>query len=541
MIERGKKLWQQVRAGAETIAYGNPLYNYLLQGQVPGAMQFLPATFGIGDAANGEKLLAGQFAFGGESFTDRMPPWQRLSASKQWHEAMHSFAWLDDLRTLGTQPAQKAAADFIADWLDGQDRYQHEAWAPATLGARLASWIGTASFYLPFLEGDDQSRLMASVARQTRHLQRLLPGNITGLPALVAYKGLIYAALNLPAEGAAALGLALTLLARRLGEEVLADGGHLSRSPRLMLDYLRHLLEIRDALAAAGIAAPGEIESAIPPTVTALRSLRHGDGGFALFHGGDASTIAAIDSVLDRSGIRARGGRALPHLGYERLQAGRCLLLCDAGLPPPRGMDRFAHAGLLSFEFSHGRDRIITNCGGGQNIGEWRVALAATAAHSTVTVADTNAAEVLEHGGIGRRPKHAAARSYELDGTYTIEATHDGYRENFGLVHERKLSLAGDGSFLTGSDVLRGPGLYPYAIRFHLHPKVQAVLAQNGQSALLRTASGQGWKLDAENHPVTLEPSIYCGDGARQRSQQIVIHAKSGADVAVAWRLSKVN
>ena len=75
---------------------------------------------------------------------------------------------------------------------------------------------------------------------------------------------------------------------------------------------------------------------------------------------------------------RARRGAArrcdLEENGFHRLQAGRAIVVCDAGAPPPgrpgdpatglpRGADRFAHAGTLSFEMSVGRERLIVNCG----------------------------------------------------------------------------------------------------------------------------------------------------------------------------------
>ncbi len=538
---RPQRIWQKMQTGAATLTYGNPIYRYMLQGDVPETLSWLPQPLGQGDAAQGEQLLRTEFSFGGENCASWPPPWQPARASQSWREAMHGFGWLEDLRAEGSTDAQQACVACIADWLAGQDRWQHASWSAPVLGARLAAWVGNASFFVPALTPELHKLLMVSLARQLRHLARLVPGNLVGLPALLTYKGMIFAAFNVPEESSKHVSLALSLLTRLLTAEVLPDGGHLCRAPILMLDVLRHLLEIRAALAAHQLAPPPELDWAIKHLVPALRSLRHGDGGFALFHGSQSRTALAIDSLLERSGIRARGGKSLPHLGYERLQGGRCLLLCDTGLPPLRGHDTYAHAGLLSFEFSHGRERIITNCGGGLIWGEWRHALAATAAHSTLLVADTNAAEVLEQGGLGRRPRQVTARSYALDNIHTIEARHDGYREAFGLVHERKLSLADDGSWLRGTDVLHGPGVYPYAIRFHLHPKVQCSLLQNSQSVLLRTASGQGWKFQCDSGRIALEPSLYCGEGPPRRSQQIVISNRSGADVPVQWALQRME
>lgn len=541
MALRPQKLWQQMRVGAVKLTYSNPVYRYMLQGEVPETLAWLPAASGLGDAANGNTLLHAQFSFGGESCSGWPPPWQPAQASAAWRQAMHSFGWLEDLRTEGSDQARQACVAFIADWLAGQDRWQHASWSAPILGARLAAWISAAHFFLPAMDKTLQYQMMVSIARQLRSLAQLVPDGMTGLPALLAYKGMIYAGLNLPDQGQKVIGLALELLTRRLNEEILPDGGHVFRSPQLQLTYLQHLLAIRTALGTHHLSAPAELDWAIKQMVPALRSLRHGDGGFALFHGSQTQSAMVIDRVLDSSHIRSRGGKSLPHLGYERVQAGRCLLLCDVGLPPAKGQDAYAHAGLLSFEFSHGRERLITNCGGGMIWGSWRQALASTAAHSTVQVADTNAAEVIESGGLGRRPKQVTTRSYALDQVHTVTAMHDGYRDSFGLVHERSWSIASDGSWLRGQDILRGPGVYPYVIRFHLHPKVQCNLLQNNQAVLLRTASGQGWKFLADCGRVALEPSLYCGAGAPRRAWQITVTTRSGADVPLQWLLQRTE
>ena len=67
--------------------------------------------------------------------------------------------------------------------------------------------------------------------------------------------------------------------------------------------------------------------------------------------------------VLTQAGRGGRGPSALTDGGFQRLQAGRSVLIVDCGAPPPPGVDRYAHAGTLSMELSVGRDRMIVNCG----------------------------------------------------------------------------------------------------------------------------------------------------------------------------------
>ena len=69
----------------------------------------------------------------------------------------------------------------------------------------------------------------------------------------------------------------------------------------------------------------------------------------------------------------------------------------------------------MSFELSVGRDRLIVNCGASPAAEPvWRDALRATAAHSTLTLADTNSSELREEG-LGRRPERVELRRAAID------------------------------------------------------------------------------------------------------------------------------
>jgi uncharacterized heparinase superfamily protein len=260
-----------------------------------------------------------------------------------------------------------------------------------------------------------------------------------------------------------------------------------------------------------------------------------------------------LDLVLTQAQSRARAPAALPDTGFHRLAASRTLVLVDCGAPPagrreaapgglPRGADRFAHAGTLSFEMSVGRDRLIVNCGAAPAAeGEWRDALRATAAHSTLVLADTNSSE-LRPEGLGRRVESVEADRQESNGAQWLEAAHDGWVKQFGLRHRRRLYLSESGDDLRGEDVLepeREVQVPGFAVRFHLHPAVLASLQQDEAGVLLRLPSGVGWKLRAKGARVAIEESISLAAEAR-RSQQVALHAEAGAN-SVQWAISRVS
>src|SRR5690606_33302936 len=100
--------------------------------------------------------------------------------------------------------------------------------------------------------------------------------------------------------------------------QVLPDGGHVSRSPALLIDALRVYIDIRAALRVAGYPVPEQIEHTIDRMAQAVRFFRYADKGLALFHGAQEGDCGLVDCVLLKSTARGRVLRGLPHTGYER-------------------------------------------------------------------------------------------------------------------------------------------------------------------------------------------------------------------------------
>jgi uncharacterized heparinase superfamily protein len=516
------KILRQVRRGVQNAAYNNPFYRKMLAaGETVDRLYFTLPDPWPGDAAAGLAMM-----------TDQRHLFENTAAAPMRHAA----PVLRNLRAVGTDAARHMAVRLIDNWMNHHDSWSEAEWAPHVLGERIAAWTGFYEFYATAANRDFVARLAASLQRQWKHLVRTMPPLLVGPAGLQAIRGLIYGGLNFP-EGDKALGLACNLLNRQLAVEVLRDGGHISRNPSAQLHMLRHLLDLRAVFKISELDPPDTMRMVIANMVPVLRFFRHGDGGLGLFHGAVEETPLLIDAVITQAEGRVRALRRLPNMGYERLTAGRSLLLVDTGAPAPRGHDRSAHAGLMSFEFGHGRERLIVNCGAVEMDGEWRKAMAATAAHSTLTVEDTNACEILPTGGLAATPPVEAQR-YEQSGVQSVEMTHTAYRSAFGITHQRLLSLSQDGEELRGCEIIQGSGQRSFCVRWHLHPLVQASLSQNGETALLRTASGIGWRLRVEGLKLELEPSVYCGQGAPRRSQQLKVVGRSmGVPVKLAWNL----
>lgn len=533
--------WRK-RYGFLRFLFGTGLYRMTLPRHAVMPTAPAPTDMWPGDAARGATMVSGNFECAGKAIRDAEAPWLAYGVSADWLATVSAFDWLRDLRAVGNEAARLRARALVHRWIDTHGQWNAVAWQPAALGARVANWIAHSDFLTGGADAAFRQDFYHSLARQVRHLRRVAGYAAPGPARMLALKGLIFAALVF--GNARLLERSLGGLNEEIDRQILGDGGTVLRNPSCQLDYVRHLIDIRSALRNGQQEMPHWVQTAIDRMAPMLRFFRHSDGGLALFNGSREEEGWLIDVVLTRSEARGKPLESAPHSGFERLTADRTTIIMDVGAPPPRGYDAMAHAGMLSFEMSVGKERLVVNCGA--HFGDstaWIMPQRTTAAHSTVTVEDVNSAEILEDGGFSHRPENVTVDRKAAEGDTWIDASHDGYRRSFGLIHSRRLYLAADGGDLRGEDTLTGRGNIKFVVRFHLHPAVRASMVQEGNAILLRLHSGAGWRFRASGGVIALQESVYLGSGTDvKRTQQIAISSATQVGTGqVKWAFSQLS
>jgi uncharacterized heparinase superfamily protein len=528
---------------AKALAFATPLYDLTLMGGSPEDLHVIPTDPWPGRIDVGQDLLNGCFMFAGERVEMSHVNWEPVGVSTDWICEFHRFAWLRDLKAVGSDAARMQARAMISEWVDRYDRWDENIWRPDVMGCRLSNWIGAFSFYGLSADEEFQKKIRGSIAKQTRHLARVITnGQVDDVQSLAALKGLIYAliAIGSPKKQ---LENPFKLVIEQIDRQILADGGHVSRSPLVLSQVLMILIDLRGVLNLAKLPVPEKIQHAIDRMVPALRFFRYADGGVGCFNGGYEGNASVLDCILNLSGARGRPLKSLEHSGYSRLRQGRAMVMVDAGAAINKAYSRNAHAAPLAFEFAFGRERIITNCGAVSEYGEWFEALRATAAHSTVVLDSRNVCQMDEKGYFKTTPDvdHIV---HSDDNGALFEGAHTGYMPRYGVQHTRRLYLKEAGNFLVGEDTLFGGGAgTPYTVRFHLHPTCQASLIQNGTEVLIQTKSRNGWRMRIEGEgALSLEESVHIGRRQQlRRSVQVVFTGQTiGGETQVKWGLSRI-
>ena len=156
-----------------------------------------PEPRSIGTFARGKQLSAGNFLFAG--FLIEAPGkmiWDIPVPDTRFEDALHGFAWLDDLAAVDDAPARTRAQDWTFGWIARYGRGRGPGWTPDLTGRRLIRWINHAILLLNGRERLQARSYFRTLGRQTIFLSRRWRAATPGLPRFEALTGLIYMGLS---------------------------------------------------------------------------------------------------------------------------------------------------------------------------------------------------------------------------------------------------------------------------------------------------------------------------------------------------------
>ncbi|MBJ3777640.1 heparinase II/III family protein [Acuticoccus mangrovi] len=516
---------------------------------VPARVLFAPETLAEADPAVAADIYAGVFALAGDVVdVSGGSPFLMRPPSEAWARALHGFTWLHHLEANATELSHSNARALFDEWLAARGEADPVSDEMEVVAERLAVWLVQSPLLLNGAEAAFRQRYMRAIARHMRQLERAVVLSPKGMQRLLGAATLGIAGAVI-ADQAKLLRWALGVVADELPGNVLADGGHASRSPEALVKVLEVLIPLSEALARRQLPTPPPLRDAIDRMMPMVRFFRHGDGGLAHFHGAGHVSAATVEAVLAYDDVAGQPAANARYTGFQRIEAGASAVIFDTGRVPPPAHSLHAHASALAFEFSHGPHRLVVNCGALDRVRpEWEGAARTTAAQSSLVVAETSSARILERwplaGWLGallyRGPRSVEVEREKL----TARAVHDGYRRPFGLLHERRLTLSEDGLWLEGEDRLVGrerlAGM-PFEVRFHLDPDVKVRVERTRKRALFSLPDGAIWLFGLDQGPpISVEESIVLSGPRRaRRTVQLVMAGNTLTDDTVRWHIAR--
>lgn len=453
-----------------------------------------------------------------------------------WLEDLQTFAWLRHFRDARTDNERSFARSLALDWIDREGHFQRSSWTPSLTARRVLNWLRHLNILLDGAAPDEHKAILRSLSSQISSLR--LRGSLATDPVEAILVAIALAGVAICNErGDSEVGGRLRRVLALVGQQVDNDGLHRSRSARVQVLLLVELITIGLALRRDHEQLAAQFGMLTERMQKALDAISLGTGEPGYFNGTGQMPHDIIVAVQAQSPARARVTSITG--GYGRLVAGRSIVVADSGLVPPPEFTAEAHSSALAFEFSHGRDLVVGNCGpappGYQDAALFRQGIA----HSSVTINALSADAIPSSGPL-------AGRLVQVGRPAEIEAREDedalilnchSYAERFGVSIERHVTLLAEGKTLVGQDKivrLRPRPSGAAAIRFHLAHLTQVFVEQD--IVRLELNSGQVWTFLWEGADMRIEESVrqsaYFGF---QRTKQIVLDAMVADTTDISW------
>ncbi|MEO1046244.1 MAG: heparinase II/III family protein [Pseudomonadota bacterium] len=559
--DKGLSLSERLINSVYRLTWRTPLHKLRLKASAPLRLLMVPADPIAGNAARGTAIRAGHFRYLGLQQPVRDYDFDTMKLPPGFQDYLHGFGWLRDLAAAAPRDKVRELAErLVQQWLSRHgENFKPPAWRPDVAAWRLINCAAYAPLIIGGRDRAHRKRVLTQLAVTARHLDRTANKADPGIGRLTAWAGVVAASLLLP-DGHPRRVYGEAGLRRAMLGTFGADGGVFSRAPMEQFQAIAVLSVLRSLYDQSEEAdLPDAVHDALDMAVAAFQGVTHDDGSLAGWQGAPALDAATVGHLIDRSGIIARPLRQARYWGYQRIPAGRTVVLVDAGPPPIARHAATGCASTLAFEMSSNGQRIITSCGGASAVGAVISArlsqgLRATAAHSTLCLDNLNSTAILPKGRLGKGVGEVELERREVDEATRLEMSHDGYSHRHGLIHRRILLLRSDGSELRGEDLLlpsaqsakarktRFTSL-PFAIRFHLGEHVEAHGTGDGQAVLLRLEDGQLWQLRATNAKLAVEDSLWVDGHNRPRpTKQVVISDEIGPGGGnCGWILRKMG
>lgn len=523
---------------------------------IPEKFDHYPEPRSIGTFETGQKLMEGQFEFAGNLVeTSAQSIWSISTPNAAFSAELQGFSWLDDLAAVGNKEARQLAQDWVRGWIRYYGDGSGTGWTPALTGRRILRICAHAKFLFRGLEEHHRVEILTSVTRQLNYLGKSWRRAAPGRPRLDALAGLVFAGVSFEGREKS-----LNLADKAVGDECVRaidqNGDIASRNPEELMEIFTLLTWIFRTLKDAKFTPDPRLVAALERAAPTLRSLRLGDGSLTRFHGGGRGRAGRLDQVLSDSGIRGSRAGDLA-MGYDRMTAGRSTLLIDCARPPQSISSQHGHASTLAFEMSSGRLPLVTNCGAGQKFGpEWERVCRATGAHNTVVVGTISSSSLAAQNFVSRTfgerliatPQHVTrTRSSGLQGN-SLVASHDGYT-NFGLIHERQLTVSIDGREILGVDTFSRGGkpvntAKIFAAHFHLHPDVKAATSKDGTKIVMQLSNKETWEFTQNGAKFSLEDSVYLDQwNLKPRTTKQIVASGAIVEYAgqITWMFKRVQ
>ena len=482
-------------------------YNKSLKSEVPKQFYFFPNPF----------LLSSITPYKNFSFdVDDFDPYQFLKkkTTRKEERNIHNFIWLNLInRKNNSLVIQK----IITVWIFKNSTYQDLIWENSVTSLRIISWILNAEIILNNTDNIFKNNFFQSVMMQTNHLKKNIKFEKNDLKKLQSIIAILLTGLVFK-EYSNNYDLAVKELEKLLANFYDKEGFPLNRNPDHLLVFSKFLILVKECIKDSQQYTPDYLDEIVEKNINSLKSIATPNNQLPLFNG---STEINLDSYFNlMKALNYKFKKNQTKIGnLQIIKYKKNYVYFDVGNPPKRKRSDNYQSGPLSFEYFIDNQKIITNCGFGNNISKKAKFLSRlTSAQSTLCLDDTSVIK-FEKNYVFNNALKGSFKVFNLDYgenelSIASSATHDAYLHNIGYLHKRTIKIQKSNNVLYGTDELINKNSrknVKFDIRFHLYPGIAAFQTMGGGSILIQLGKNKSLIFTSMGQKLSIEKSIFFG------------------------------
>lgn len=476
--------------------------------------------------------------------------WKLDSKNKSEFQNLHNFLWLTflDIKTNKT-----SAQNIIENWIENNNDFNEETWKLDILSKRLIAWISNSNLTIDESSLKYKEKFILSIIKQANHLSRNIDNVEGDQNKLICCSSLILVGLTFKNQYKHNKS-GLSTLHKFIKNNFDNSGFPKSRNPEELMDCLKYLILIKEWIKESQNQIPDYLEEIIFNCGKSYSFLSKKLDKLPLFNGSSEIKNEEFEKYLNYLNYNFNDNSKEKN-GYVIFKDKKIVFIMDIGNPPDFKYSKKYQSGCLSFEITSNKEKLICNSGFDINkSNKIKLLSRSTAAHSTLYLNNHSSCifgtgdffkiqheNKLREGLKILKKKIVSKKDFE-----NIIASHNGYQNRYGYIHERSLKFIKKEKIFYGIDSLitnKKADNISYGIRFHIHPGIKIVKTQSSRSILLSLKNGEGWQFSCKNKEVLIEKGIYLGNKNKViENENIYISGETnGENKIIEWSIEKIS
>ena len=470
--------------------------------------------------------------------------WDNKNLKEKDYKNLNSFFWLF---SLDLRSSKKDTQNIISQWIDKNHQYNYKSWEIDIVAKRIIAW--TSNSRLTYEDGNTnyKNKFNSIIKKQINHLINEIERSDWVDDKMIGCAAIILTGLSYQDQDGF-LKAGVNLLKRLIKFSFDNDGFPKSRSISQLCFYLKYFVLIREWFKESQNEIPEFINENIYYLGQAYVFSWQKNKIDLLFNGNNETHNIDFDHYLKKLGYNFTN-QSNELGGYVALNNKKTTLIMDVGSSPDKKFSSNYQAGALSFEISSNGKKLICNSGYFQNHNHQLNELSKSSAiHSTLILDDRSSCKFRKTKNESSRISHGLKilkKNIIFEKNYwKINAAHDGYLKQYGIIHEREIEFYPEQIKFIGHDKMISKNNIKnlkFEIRFHLEPNIKVMKTQDNNSILI-DLDGEGWKFNSNNNSMNINNGLYFGKkDSFVGNQNIVISGMTNDEnQTIKWEITKL-